>query len=461
MKKRLLFTIVFLFLIGCTPKITEDTPSENQFNSLESTLDELINKKSDIGKDHYNKLNEQIKALESSETERLLEKLESIPVSGRSETKTIRDSDLPSCGDKKELFTVLPIKLDDFKGIFPLGLVDPTIHVFPTPHIYFHIKPEDPSNFGESISAQVPVVAPADIVMTNVKSTSSDKQEFDDNDIYFSVCKEFTAYFAHVKNLSPKIQKAIDNAKTSNCNEYTSKYSSGLTRTSKVCDIYINVPLKAGEFVGMAGGGRGQNNLDLGARDFRIQPAPFINPNFWSKRETELYTVCPLDYFSSELSNILKSRLGSMDGQVKRTKEPICGEVYQDIIDTAQGLWYAKNVEVTSNHRESFHIALVPDVINNNKDVFSVGESVKESGLSFGFYSFTIKSSGNVNRAFKDIKFDGNVYCYETEDKFNKKIPFVILLELTSKTNLRIEKVDSDNCAEPPWSFDKYSEFIR
>jgi hypothetical protein len=40
-------------------------------------------------------------------------------------------SHLPSCGDKKEFFTTLPLALDSFTAIDPLGLLSPTAHVFP------------------------------------------------------------------------------------------------------------------------------------------------------------------------------------------------------------------------------------------------------------------------------------------------------------------------------------------
>ena len=45
-------------------------------------------------------------------------------------------SDLPSCGDKKELFALSPLSLEDFTSITPLGLLSPTAHVFPSPHLF-------------------------------------------------------------------------------------------------------------------------------------------------------------------------------------------------------------------------------------------------------------------------------------------------------------------------------------
>ncbi|MCH7541184.1 hypothetical protein IH981_00175, partial [Patescibacteria group bacterium] len=78
-------------------------------------------------------------------------------------------ADAASCGDKKEFFSVSPVKTEDFTNLDPLGAVSPPAHTFPTDHMYFFIKNES-INDPESVPNIVPVVAPGDMTITNIGS---------------------------------------------------------------------------------------------------------------------------------------------------------------------------------------------------------------------------------------------------------------------------------------------------
>lgn len=118
-------------------------------------------------------------------------------------------SNLPSCGDKKELFTLSHLNLSDFTDITPLGLLSPTAHTLPTPHLYFNIRKLESEN-DSSLPIETDLIAPADIKITTIKwLEAKNKPEWNDGALVFGVCKEFKAYFDHVKSFSEKIKNPL------------------------------------------------------------------------------------------------------------------------------------------------------------------------------------------------------------------------------------------------------------
>lgn len=368
-------------------------------------------------------------------------------------------SSLPSCGDKKELFSVSPLKLTDFTGIVPLGTLAPTSHVLPTHHLYFHPRRKDPRNFN-SLPIEIPVVAPADVTITEIRFTETkERPDFNDGVIHFSPCREVKALFDHFKTFAPILKKAYDEGEIIRCDEYQRSYKKFGTLTFKLCNKKVNIAVKAGERIGTAGGGEGQMVFDFGSFDKRAPPATLANPARWLGQEYKKYTVCPLDYYAPGLKEQLKSKLGTPDGERRRTTEPVCGQANWDIPGTAQGVWILKGEKYVAH--ENPHLALAYDNTDPTIAVISMGNSAESKGFAWGTYNFLPKDSGLVNRHFKDIKPDGNVYCFETQDSYRNSQRTVILMQMPTVESLRIEKANRSNCGLGPWVLSGHTEFNR
>ena len=370
-------------------------------------------------------------------------------------------SDLPTCGDKNELFTLAPLELSDFTLITPLGLLSPTAHVFPSPHLYFNVRRTNPANY-DSLPVEVPVAAPADLKITTVKFIEAKgRPDYNDGMIGFGVCKEFKAYFDHLKTFSDKIKKAYDETPTRRCDEYSLSYPQPVgTIDYKLCEKRVNIDVKKGEKVGTAGGGKGQQVFDFGSFDKRIIPKQFANPKRWLGREHLVYISCSLDYYPEPLKGQLKERLGGF-GQKGEIKGTDCGEVIQDVFGAAQGAWAPPGTGAFSH--EPPYLALVHDYIEPQYLVVSMGDSAESAGLPHGKYTFLPRNNGLVNRHFKDIKSDGKVYCFETEDTYqaNTKTKVNILVTMPAPEKLRIQKLNAISCGSGPWTLTNFVEFER
>ena len=360
--------------------------------------------------------------------------------------------ELPRCGSESEFFSVSPVAMSDFMGLVPLGNLAPSSHVFPTDHIYFHINRIDRSQWDLG-TVEVPVVSPGDVWVTEIRSTRHVSDGRTDYSIYFAPCEELQAFFIHLSSLTGKLQERFsppyDTCEDQSTGEFQYEY----------CTKNMDVKLTAGELIGTAGGGEWQNALDLGVSDSRSDPGRYAEPDRWTDRTRHI--VCPLDYFTTDVRDALRARLGSHEGSTTRTAPPACGEIAQDEPGTAQGAWFAKGV--TDTYPEDPHLALVHDNVEPSVAVFSVGTSMAASGLPAGLYYFDPAASGQVNRDFKDAEANGTLYCYETRDRFGEApAPFVILLQMTNPTTLRIEQLDRTGCGEGPWQFSSaYADYDR
>lgn len=370
-------------------------------------------------------------------------------------------ANLPSCGDKTQLFELSPLYLEDFTAITPLGLLSPTAHVFPSPHLYFNVRLTNPSDYN-SLPVDVETVAPADLTITTVKFIEAKgKPTYNDGMVAFGICKEFKAYFDHLKSFAPKIKEAFDRAPVKRCDEYSLTYPEPTgTIDFKLCEKTINVEIKKGEKVGTAGGGEGQKVFDFGSFDKRKTGKQFANPKRWLGREHFIYIACSLDYYPPALKSQLKERLGGF-GQKGEVRNASCGEVIQDIPGTAMGAWVPPGTDAISH--EPPYLALVHDYIEPQYLVFSMGESGSKAGLPIGKYTFLPRNDGLVNRHFKDITSDGKIYCFETEDLYqaNTRQKINILITMPTSEKLRIQKLTNASCGSGPWQMTNYTEFER
>lgn len=351
--------------------------------------------------------------------------------------------ELSSCGSENELFSTSFISLDEINYISPLGSLNPPGHTFPTRHIYIHLK-ESAGDLEENVE----VYAPADMLITSISSyEQTPKTHSDDYSIRFSVCGEFEGYFIHIKNISEKLKKEFVEPYS-----WCSEYGTGGIEYS-YCEKELFIHVEAGEVLGTVKTG---GVFDLGTSDYRTPELDYVNKDVWGN---DLYVVCPLDHFESEVREELKGLLGN--SYSKRTVEPVCGEVEQDEPGTAQGIWFNKEEPVP--YPEDPHLALVHDNTDPSLGVFSVGTSTSSSELYSGKYYFDPEDSGFVNRDFDQVTSDGNVYCYETYEIYNnEEINVVINIQLKDSETLWIERVDGQECVGEPQGFSSsYSEFER
>lgn len=346
-------------------------------------------------------------------------------------------SRFPACGDKKEFFAVSHIPISTLQNIVPLGNLNPPGHTFPTNHLYFHLK----GFSGDQSGSNAPVIAPGDIWVTRIGSSeyTMGGRQVKDYKMDFSVCEKVRGYFIHLTSLSDNLLQSL--GQPGNCKEYD---TGGVHYKNCEKDLYASpIFVASGESIGAVGG-----SSDFGLADLRTPELVYANPKRWY--EDPLHRVCPLDYFTGDMKEQLKPLLGS--SSAKRSMEPICGEVAQDRPGTAQGVWFVR--DTVSTYPEDPHIALVHDTVDPLKGVFSVGTSMSAKGLNSGTYFFDPKVSGLVNRDFKDVIADGNIYCYDAlARRFSGEVSMRMILKLTSPNTLQIEKQDAGACGSGPWSF--------
>jgi len=359
-------------------------------------------------------------------------------------------SDIPSCGDKTEFFNAYPIKLSDLEFIRPLGFIGAAPeHIYPTDHVYFFLK-KDTS--GHAI--EVPIYSPGDVWITRIKEIKMEKPVPDsiDYSIYFSPCREFEAFYFHLSTVTEKIKSEIK-PPFRYCQEEE------IGRFKQVsCEKDVRIKLSAGELMGTAGQLEWQYSFDLGTFDMRTPALDYANPSRWNERQKHI--VCPFDYFKGDVKDKIKSRLGEND--ILRTIEHICGEIEQDEPGTAQGVWFVKDAKMYARPE----LSLIHDFIDPKIGAFAFGFLPAEIGLSPDVLHFIPKTEGLVNRDFKDVTDDGNIYCYDKLVKqwsYDKKPEqLVVFIQLTSPTTLRIQGKESNSCGSGSWSFSSnYAELER
>ena len=342
----------------------------------------------------------------------------------------VSSSSLSPC-ESAELFTALPMALDDLRGLVPLGTLNPSGHTFPTDHLYFYIRLADPLD-SSSGPASVGVYAPGNVRITEVEASEhlSADPSYTDYALTFYPCDELHAYFGHMQSLSSSLSEQVGSL-TDNCETYSTGGES-----FRSCSKVVSINVTAGTLLGIAGKA-GQLALDFGAYDSRITPDAFANQSRFTSSYP--YAVCPSDYFSESLKSDLEARFSSYTGATQRTVSPVCGKVGQDVSGTAQGLWFLPN---TATYPEDPHLTLAHDNVTPSTAVFSMGTSL--TGVSSGIYTFTPVGSGVINRDFSDVTADGSRYCYETEEGT------VFMLQLASATVLHIQKLSQANCDNIP-----------
>lgn len=340
--------------------------------------------------------------------------------------------DLTPCGDQTALFTVSPLEEDDFQSITPLGSLNPPDHTFPTVHTYMMLTDK---------TVSVPVTAPGDITITDIRSSVTQETGARSYSLYFYPCAEVSGYFNHMSDLIDELAALVEGS--TSCNTYT--LGSG---TYTQCAEEVEVTVTAGTLVGGIGGvnSDGSAALDFGLRDARNDPAVYANMERFGGLD-QLYTACPYDaYAAGAVSNLLLEKL-----QAESDIDPPCGTAAQDQAGTAQGRWFLVG---EADNTESYHSALVPSNFDPADQVLSIGNA--DAGR--GKYFFAYQSSGQINRNFAEVTNDSNTYCYENlrSQSYQQEadVSGHFIVKLTSDTTLSLERVSSGSCPADPNQLD-------
>ena len=337
----------------------------------------------------------------------------------------------PNC-PAGSLFSVSPVKSADLLYVVPLGHLNPPDHTIPTDHIYLILK--DTNQIIPDSAKEV--FAPGDITITSIQKTHvirGGKLQSDDYSIDFSPCKNVRGKFGHVTKLSPDLTKLME---TNDLSCDTRK--SGPSDEATYCRKDLNFQVKAGELIGEAGGGSA-TGLDFQLIDRRSEKLNYANPKRY--REDAFHFVCPLDFFDQTSKDSLYQKLGN--NSVKRTIEPRCGEVNQDIVGTVQGNWTSADGLIDAPENWSKTLALVHDNTDPSIGVLSIGGVISTPQRIL----FSPKTDGQINRDFSQVKVDEKIYCYEgrTAGQQQGGQSGRGLIQLDNETTMKVEN-QSGSC---------------
>ena len=337
---------------------------------------------------------------------------------------------LPACPDGP-FFDHLPLGLEDFRALRPLGFTSVPIHIMPARF----------SSFSRELPGEdrppAPVYFPGEAWVTQVLTTDFPSTGARGYQLQFSPCKDTKFQFNHIGALSPKLEAAIAAATLTNCREF----DSGQGQIAKTCQANVFVNVSTGEQAGMSDEFAG---VDFVAIDYRLPPAGFANPASYTR--DFFYYTSPVGYFTPALQEQLKSKLGSYDGRNPRTAAPVEGVYMQDVAGTAQGNWFLAGQTPALSPSSDGTLALVHEYVDPGQPLLVVGTGVP--GLRSGQYSFVPSAEGVINRDWPAVTPDGRVYCYEAwrSGQTAGGLPLatasgVVLIAMPAPDRLRVEFV--------------------
>ena len=325
--------------------------------------------------------------------------------------------DLPACpADTSELFTKPFMDGDKPDYIVPLGNSNMEGHVVPVDHVY-------PKN--NTYQEDTPVYAPGKLTLIWIENkqifnANTDEKVAPDYQLNFAPCRGINLAFIHLTKLSDKLSEALTQEVDENC-DTSQKIDFGTRNGAPIYYItchpdFKQVTLEPGELIGYFGfqdTEKPQIGFDIGIYDY-IRPAlAFINPDRYY--DDTVHTSCFTDYYTPELRAKYNAKFGSIDQQkdgmmsafIRRTTEPVCGQVMWDVAGTAAGDWF-KNPVQKQNITDNDALVLIHDNIQP--------EMAKMSMAGVTSFVFTPIHSGTINREFSEVTADGKIYCYQSDN---------------------------------------------
>lgn len=372
---------------------------------------------------------------------------------------------LPSCGSNNDLFTYYPVDLQAIDHVSAQGEFSPgdAGHTFPIKHVYTLDKFSN-AEMQANIRPKVEMVAPSDGWITGISQYHNVTKENYEYYVSFAPCREVYVDFFHMSDLSPRIKAVFEN----NLDKSRKESSNPGTVVFETIGQQDRIKVRAGEAIGAASTTM-QQMFDFSLFDTRIPQLAFVNKaRFLQHDAFDLTRVaCPYDYFADNIKTALYSKIANWDNTKKRAKAPLCGEYMQDLAGTAQGAWFLAGTKNGLNGndediiaRENLHLALAHEAYDPQRPVLSIGESLEKSGLQSNLYFIKTKSSGQVNRDWKDITADGKIYCADLSYGDGTADGQSVIVQMPTSTTLKMEKLGA--CGAGPWSFsNKATEFER
>ena len=360
--------------------------------------------------------------------------------------KKNKDDDDPSYMNEeigKGYLTVLPIDEDDFYLFVNLGHQNPPGHVFPSGHGGFYL-----TDYMQTSN----VYSPGNLFITQIVRLEHVTAGIQDYTLKLSSPQgRLNITFGHLSSIDSSILAKAPSFDGSECETYMAGGND-----YHMCIVWTNIEVSAGDIIATGGGLPGQFGVDFGVYD-KKRPVKFVH-NRWADYDYG-YAVSPLDYFTSEITEILTPLCGDYvcGSRNIRTIDPIGGTIEYDSTGTLQGLWYKPDHFGDS---EDYHISFVFDNTQPWIPVICWGISVP--GSTPGVYTFDTENSGIVNRKFVDVVPDGNIYRYEIKDECSNNPPenSMLLIQLIHSDTLKLETQQPS--AGPPWNFtDSAVYFIR
>ena len=284
-----------------------------------------------------------------------------------------------------------PADLDEILYILPMGGTHGD-HVAPVDHIY--LIEEHAMEPGEP---RVEVYSPQDGVITHIQHMGSFQgdQNTDPFDDYYVMIKHscgLTSIFIHIDRLSPKVAAVAP--------------AWGGSKS-------VNVPLEAGEIIGIYSG-----SLDYLIQDSSVTNN-LINPDSYKSFPERLNVQDPLPYFEESV----RTRL---IGLSVRTEEPIGGLIDYDVDGTLLGTWFREGTNGWAglNHERYWadHLAIVYDELDPDHVVISIGTYTGDyRGQTGKSAQFGVKGNSpdpaEVTTATGLVKYELNDYNHYDGDK--------------------------------------------
>ncbi|MFA5070311.1 MAG: hypothetical protein WC528_03435 [Patescibacteria group bacterium] len=252
--------------------------------------------------------------------------------------------------------------------------------------------------------------------------------------------------------ISQRLQNEIKNIEGS-CTYDINKEGHG--RTEGSCIYETNLKVTSGELLGYTRKKDDGFFFEVWAANYNTPQRTDIN---WDYAKDQRYSraMCLFDLYKGDLKDQYFSKFGvylsqreeTINGKsvitpldfMARTKEPVCGEIIQDIPGTAQGVWWGDNPEVYQTKA----LAIVHYNMDPSIGIFSMDKSITGD---YSVVMFFPKHSGIINREPSEITADDNIYCfmddYSAEKQLSReKMAGKILVQLINDHRLKVEHQD-------------------
>ena len=347
----------------------------------------------------------------------------------------------PEC--PKNLSGVLTAPLMNPKyisALTPLGNINPPGHTSPVDHIYF----------STDFAGKIPLLAPADASITNIteilKADGSGKYMPTGYVVRYVICDglvlDFASYTSLIKPLRDELSKQKPNCK------YGIVKPGHTGGPEGQCYYNVNYKVKSGEEIGWVQAVKNEQGLDL---PFEIWAANYnkpartdVNWNFYND-DRYAHSMCTFDLYSGDLRSAFYSKFGGMvtfgEDKSKQSKfvlriiEPVCGQVNQDLAGTIQGMWYAGDSSEKNLEFQGKGLAFLHNNIDPIQGEISIGGNFMDQA---GVIMFLPTHLGNIDREPSEVKSDGNIYCYNS-DQSGRSPGGKVLVQLIDAHHMRVE----------------------